>query len=250
MPRLRPILCATVFAGGVLALFKQPVVLLARYVSLHRRSLGQQAAVEKERSRIARDLHDDLGSRLTKIILLNELTLQRHMKPDLVCRQMQQSLATARQMIKSLDETVWAVNPRNDTLPQLLNYTGDFAVEFLQTAGMRCRIDFPHHLPERIVSSEIRHHLFLAVKEALNNIVRHAQATKVTLRAVITDESLRLAIEDDGRGFDPSSDSPFADGMKNMRWRMDEIGGVFRVESSPGKGTVVSFVCRWKQPGN
>jgi signal transduction histidine kinase len=95
------------------------------------------------------------------------------------------------------------------------------------------------------VSAEARHHIFLAVKEALNNIVRHASATTVSLRAVVSEKSLALIIEDDGQGFDVAPDDPAADGLRNMRQRMEEIGGTFTVESKSGKGTRISLVYPW-----
>jgi len=238
------------FKTGALSIFTLLVASLVRYVSFRRlrtklRLLEQQAALEKERSRIARDLHDDLGSRLTNIILLDELTLQHRTKPDQIVGHMQQSLVTARQMIKSLDETVWAVNPRNDTLPHLIYYIGEFAVEFLAAAGIRCRADLPQNVPQRAISSETRHHLFLAVKEALNNVVRHSHANEVQMRAVITKESIELTLEDNGRGFGKPPDDAFADGLRNMRQRMSEIGGEFKLETSPGNGTRVILICPW-----
>jgi signal transduction histidine kinase len=91
--------------------------------------------------------------------------------------------ATARQAVKSLDEIVWAVNPRNDTLGHLLDYAGQFALDYLRTVGIRCRLDFPEtEVPPYELSTDLRHNLFLVIKEALHNIFKHAGATEVWLR--------------------------------------------------------------------
>jgi signal transduction histidine kinase len=202
--------------------------------------------VEQERSRIARDLHDDLGSRVTQIVLLlNELALQNRVPPPGAPEHPLEISAAAQEIIQTLDETVWAVNPRNDTLPHLINYLSQFASEFLRAANVRCRLDFPEHPPARTLSAETRHHLFLAVKEALTNAVRHAHATEVWLRMVLNKDSLVLAIEDNGRGFERPPDDPSADGLRNMRQRLQEIGGRFEIESAPETGTKVTLTSVW-----
>lgn len=240
------------FQLAALAGFTFVVAAIARYVSHHRlrrklQVLQQQTALEQERSRIARDLHDDLGSRLTRMVLLNELVLQGRVAPE-ESRGHAQGISTAvRDIIQSLDETVWAINPRNDALPQLINYIGQFAVDFLKIAGVRCRLDLPDYPPARTVSAEVRHNLFLAVKEALNNAVRHGRPTEVWLRVSLTDTLLTLTIEDNGRGFSRPSGDPEADGLRNMRRRMEDIGGQFQIESTPGSGARVILTFPWQQ---
>jgi len=238
------------FQFAALVLFTTAVVGTARYISFRRlrlrlQELEHQAAVEKERTRIARDLHDDLGSRLTKISLLSELAFEQRAEPDKSGESVQQISATARQVVKSLDETVWAVNPRNDTLPHLISYIGQFAAEFLQTAGMRCRVDLLERPPQQPVSSEVRHNVFLTAKEAINNVVRHASASEVRLRTEVNEQWVTITIEDDGQGFAQPPDDAFADGLRNMRQRMEEIGGRLQVDSKPGAGTRISLVFPW-----
>ncbi len=171
--------------------FTAAVIAAVRYVSFRRlrermRLLEQQAVLDKERARIAKDLHDDLGASMTRMTLVLELALQRRPDPDAVIGTVQDGLVAAREAIKSLDAAVWAVNPANNTLPELVAYIGQFGMEFLQQAGIRCDLDVPDHPPERPVSAELRHSLFLIVKEALNNVVRHAQATEVRLQISLT----------------------------------------------------------------
>lgn len=228
-------------------LFTASVITVVRYVSFRRlrlklQVLEQQAALDKERSRIAKDIHDDLGGSLTQIKLLFELAQRKRTQPDKVDLLGQEGLATTRQIIKSLDEIVWAVNPRNDTLPHLIDYIGQFAIEFLARADIRCRVDLPDHPVEWHVSPEARHNLFLAVKEALNNVIRHAGADEVWLRVTVTDNLLILVIEDNGHGFERATPGQFADGLPNMNQRMAEIGGRSNIESKPGIGTRVSLI--------
>jgi signal transduction histidine kinase len=144
-----------------------------------------------------------------------------------------------------LDEIVWAINPSNDTLPHLINYLGQFAVEFLRTASIRYRVDLPDTPPSKSVSSEVRHNLFLVVKESLNNIVRHAGATEASMVILVTDQSVTVIVEDNGRGFDDVAKNGEVNGLKNMRQRMVEIGGEFELKTIPGAGTRLSFSGPW-----
>lgn len=238
------------FRLAVVAAFTLCVVAVVRYVSFRRlrarlHVLEQQAALQRERARIAKDIHDDLGANLTQIAYLGELANQDRGDPNLVGARIGKISATARQTVKSLDEIVWAVNPRNDTLAHLLDYAGQFTLDYLRTIGIRCRLDFPAEVAERELSTDLRHNLFLVIKEALHNIFKHANATEVWLRAAGDDGGLQVIIEDNGRGFASAPDDALADGLRNMRQRMAEINGTFRVESQPGSGTRVILWLPW-----
>jgi signal transduction histidine kinase len=229
------------FRSAVVLLFTTGIIAIVRYVSFRRlhaklRALEQQAALDKERSRIAKDIHDDLGGSLTQIKLLFELAQRRRAEPDKVESLGQEGLAATRQIIKSMDEIVWAVNPRNDSLPHLIDYLGQFAIEFLANADIRCRVDLPDRPVEWAVSPEARHNLFLAVKEALNNIIRHSGAGEVWLRVTATENILTITIEDNGHGIEKSA-GEFANGLSNMGQRMADIGGSSRIESGTENGT-------------
>lgn len=237
--------------------FRSAAVLAAAgavyYVAMRRmrarlQLVEQQAALDKERVRIARDLHDDLGTRLTRLVLLTGLVQRDTVVEEKREENLQKLSAMAKQVIKSLDETVWAVNPRNDTLAHLINYVGQFAVEFLQAAEIRCRPELPGHPPEGAVPARTRHNLFLTVKEALNNVVRHSRANEVRLRMTVDGDRLNLVIEDNGKGFGDcaSGGEGEADGLRNMRHRMEELGGKFRIESAPGAGTRMFLECPWR----
>ena len=209
------------------------------------RLLEQQAVLDKERARIIEDLQDDLGARMTQMTLVLELALQQHSEPDSVIGTVQDGLHAAREAIKSLDAAVWAVNPVNNTLPELVAYIGQFGMEFLQRANIRCNLDLPDHPPERLVSAELRHSLFLIVKEALNNVVRHAQASEVHLRITITPDALDLLIADNGRGIKQKSADASGNGLRNMRQRAEELKAQFQIESAPDAGTKISVLYFW-----
>jgi ligand-binding sensor domain-containing protein/signal transduction histidine kinase len=207
----------------------------------------RQHAIELERSRIARDIHDDLGSHLTRITMLSESAGSQLDQPAEARAGLVRIYDTARELTRAMDEIVWAVNPRHDTVEGLANYLEKFALDLLSTAGIRCRLDFPEELPRWPLSSEVRHHLFLAFKEALHNVVKHAGAPDAIIELRIGAGTLELAVKDDGHGFQPGALNPSqnrvsgGNGLENMRRRLDKVGGSCEIHSAPGQGTRVVF---------
>ncbi len=200
-------------------------------------ALEQQQAVERERVRIARDMHDQLGAGLTQIGLLGEFARRDARKGQPAGDHTEKICDAARELAQTLDEIVWMVNPRNDTLHKLGVYLAAYAEEFFQAASIRCRIDIPPGLPEIPLSAELRHNLFLVVKEALNNVVKHSKATEVWLRLALEDDRLAIVIEDNGVGFAMDAADLSRNGLCNMVARMEEIEGTFRISSHPNNGT-------------
>lgn len=234
-------------AGGLALLAGVAGAALALERSRSRRRLERlemQRAVDAERQRIARDIHDDLGSGLTEIILLSDsLDQDLHSIPagrKMVC----EIAARARSLTRAMDEVVWAINPRNDTLEGLVIYLSKFAQDYLKRANLRCRWHVPLEVPELRLSAEVRHSLFLACKEALHNVVKHAAATEVSVGLELTEGGFTLSIEDNGRGFAADGPPGPGNGLANMRQRLKELGGQCRVASSPGRGTRVVFALR------
>ncbi len=210
---------------------------LRRQLQLHE----QQQALEKERSRIARDLHDQLGANLTQVALLGEMAEADKNAPAEVESHAQQISQTARETTRALDEIVWAVNPSNDTLEGLVNYACKYAQEYLALAGLRYRADVPAQLPPAAIPPEVRHNVFLAFKEAVNNVVKHAQASEVWIRLRLEPGRFTLSIEDNGHG--PGGlDSKAArtrNGLRNMRRRMEDLNGEFSIGPGSQGGTQV-----------
>ncbi len=232
------------FRFGAAALLLVTVAVAVRMVErarMRRRlaRLETQQAMERERARIARDLHDDIGSGLTEILLLGELASRSESPPEELRRQVQAMTEKVRQLAAAMDEVVWTVNPRNDSLPRLASYLCDRAREFFRPTAIACRIDVPDNLPELPISAAQRHHLLLAVKEALHNAARHSGAREVWLRLRCQDGQLQVTIEDDGRGLETTART--GDGLTNMRTRLETLGGRAEVQNRPQGGTLVRF---------
>ena len=235
----------TWFRGSVLALLVGALVAAVRYATWRKMQMQlelmkQQRAVELERSRIARDIHDDLGANLTQIALLSELAQADLGQPAQARSHLEQIFTTAGAVARQLDEIVWAISPANDTLEEFASYVSKFAQDYLRVAGIRCRLEVPESLPKYPMSSAQRHDLFLAAKEALHNVVKHAQADEVWLRLKIEQGALALEIEDNGKGVGQGAEArPRGHGLANMRNRLGHVGGSFAQQSRPGLGTLV-----------
>ncbi len=198
-------------------------------------------ALDQERARIANDLHDDLGANLTQIIFLSaRVEVARHDGQD-ATRWFDLIPATARRTIQSLDEIVWAINPRHDSLESLANYLSHFAQEYLTLANLGCVLEVPMVLPSLPLSAEVRHNLLLATREALQNSVTHGAATEVKLTLKLDDEGMTIIIADNGQGFDLNSVSANGNGLRNIERRLEAIGGRREISTRPGQGTVVTL---------
>ena len=222
------------------------IIAVVHYLStqrLHRQleRLRQQEALEKERARIARDIHDQLGASLTQVALLGEFVESDKDSPAEVEAHARQISQTARDTTRVLDEIVWTVNPSNDTLDGLITYICKYAQEYLAVAGVRYRLDVPDHLPVAPILPELRHNVFLASKEAVTNVVRHAKATAVWIRLRLEPSAFILEIEDNGRGLDglDAKAAESRNGLQNMRKRMEDSGGGFTIGPGSQGGTLV-----------
>jgi ligand-binding sensor domain-containing protein/signal transduction histidine kinase len=199
--------------------------------------LEQQHGIEKERTRIAQDMHDDLGARLSEILLLSNLSQKPAAKPDEIKAQLTRIAHATHDLVDNLDAIVWAVNPRNDSFNRFVFYLYEYVPRYLETTSIRCLFDVPQPLMTTPLSSTIRHDLFLVLKEALNNVVKHALATEVRLSLRIEDDALIMILADNGHGFSAANRSLFGNGLNNMRDRIEKMGGSFELESETGKGT-------------
>ncbi len=234
----RGIVAALLLGGGGWGVRFVAVRRLRR--KLHR--LEEINALEQERTRIAQDIHDELGANLTRIGLLTEVGQKHRDHPDQVADSLGKISATARDAVRAMDAIVWAVNPRNDSLDHFANYISQYAEEFFRPTAMRCRLDIPSDLPEHHLSTEARHQLFLAMKEALNNVVRHSGASEVWLRLSMENDELKLTIADNGHGIltSPTPDGDH-DGLGNIRQRVEALGGRFELKSDASSGTSLLF---------
>lgn len=216
------------------------LVVLARNRRQIRR-LEQLQALAAERTRIARDLHDDLGAGLTQVVLLSDRARGESGGPDRGMPHLDQVSSVSRRLARSLDEIVWAINPKNDALEDSLSFVCKSAQDFLRTAGIACRLDWPEELSAGTLSSARRHQLYLAVREVLNNVVKHAAATEVRMRLAVSASDLIVEIRDNGRGFVVPSQGAHSSrhGLDGMAGRMAAVGGNMEIASEPGHGATV-----------
>lgn len=208
-----------------------------------------QRFLQMERARIARDIHDDLGAQLTQLVLQGEVA-QREQPADSQARaQFNQICERAREISRAMGEVVWAVNSRRDTVRDFVTYVCKFATTFLADTAIRCRLDLEQEIPALHFDLPTRRNLFLAVKEALNNVARHSGADELFLRIRYSGERLIVIVEDNGHGFDPVRIHAGGNGVENMIQRMAETGGICNIVSQPGAGCVVTFVLQLKHTG-
>ncbi len=206
-----------------------------RQIAEHHREL------EKERTRVAHDLHDELGAGLTEAGILTSLVKNPGVAPEKKEGYLDQLAEVCRSLVTGLDEIVWAVNPRYDSAADLAGYFSLFAQRFLGLAGITCRLKISESLEQQPLDSHRRHDLFLAFKEALNNIARHSGAKEVHLAIAVEERILQVTLSDDGRGFDPSATAMGSDGVMSMKERLAKLGGSCQINSSHGAGTTVAF---------
>jgi len=205
------------------------------------RHAEQERALGRERERIARDLHDELGSLLTRISLLSGLVRADQDHPAQVETHALKIAQSADLTVRALEEIVWAVRPGSDTLQSLVEYIAHFANELFDGNATRCRLDLPPDLPALPLPPDVRHNIFLIVKEALTNALKHAGAKEVRVATKANDHTIEIVVEDDGGGFTPSDHTVPGkrNGLGNMRQRAASIGGQLEVTSAAGTGTKI-----------
>jgi signal transduction histidine kinase len=227
-----------------------------RRLQQHLKRLEQERVLERERTRIAQDLHDIMGAKLCRISFLSEHARRSDGVPVELQEEMCAISDDSREVLQSLDEMVWAVNPQKDTLDHVVSYIGQYAQEYFQKTGIECELEIPDRVPVQPLSSQSRHHLFLAVHEALTNILKHSGATRARIAMACRSADFEIVISDNGSGFDPtstesrssSSAAGFCNGLGNMRRRLGELGGHCVIESQLGHGTTIRFMLFFDDP--
>lgn len=213
-------------------------IYLMMQLAMHSRA---QRLLYLERARIARDIHDDLGARLTQLLLTGE-EAQSKLPPESEARgQFDQMCDGARNVLGAIDEVVWVVNSQRDTLSDFVIYICKYAEAFLRAAQVRCRFDIQRELPGLPLDLPFRRNLLLTIKEALSNSVKHSGASEVSVRMRLHGKALITVVEDNGRGFEAGSANPLRHGLANMAGRMEDLGGQCRVVSAPGEGCRIEF---------
>ncbi|KAF0200280.1 MAG: hypothetical protein FD170_3635 [Bacteroidetes bacterium] len=205
------------------------------------KALEQEHAIEKERLRISKDMHDEVGASLTRISILSEIARSQQQEPEKSQNAIQQISEIAGNVVDELSEIIWAMNPKNDSLDNFAAYIRRYASTYLEPTPAVVKFHFPEDVPALHMPAELRRNMFLIIKEALHNIVKHAKAGHVVITLQINKKHLNMILKDDGDGFSEEMLTGTGNGLINMRRRMEECGGTFRIVSGKGKGTEIDF---------
>jgi signal transduction histidine kinase/ligand-binding sensor domain-containing protein len=201
-----------------------------REQSLH---IEKQDALTQERNRIAGEMHDDLGGGLTSIRMLSSRVQKNIDNPEMQ-GQVDKIAHYSQELVQKMGEIIWAMNSNFDTVGNLIAYIRRYAVEFLDLSGLRYHIREPEEALDFAISGERRRNIYLAVKESLHNVVKHANAERVSISFEIKNENLVVQVQDDGKGIDPEKVNEFGNGLHNMRKRLRDIGGEMLTENRDG----------------
>jgi signal transduction histidine kinase len=189
-------------------------------------------AQQEERNRISADMHDDLGAGMTTIRLYSELAKTR--LGDTHIPEIEKISSSANELLNKMNAIIWSMSSSNDSLGNMIAYIRSYSLEYFENTGVSCKISLPEGLPNIVVSGEIRRNVFLVVKEALNNILKHAGATEVNITLERVPDGLKLFIHDNGTGIDFEKLRQFGNGLKNMKKRMDDVNIHFSIENKNG----------------
>jgi signal transduction histidine kinase len=232
------------FYASVTILVLGVVIAATRSVAQRRlnrklRELEKQQAVMHERERISKDIHDDLGSGLSKISILSELAKHSKTGDDFTLRQLSKISDASHELIDNLGELIWSHNPANDSLKKLLWYIREHLGPVFDGTEMHFTITIPELSPDKDIPAEWRRNVFLITKEALHNVLKHSKATEVTLSFTVVTDRLQLTVTDNGCGFDVNQKSRSGNGLTNIRKRVEACRGLLHIDSKPGMGTRV-----------
>ncbi len=207
--------------------------------NLYKLELERQTLLEKERLRISKDMHDEVGSSLTKIALMSDIAYKEIDNKEIIKQSIEKISRISREVIDNISEIIWAINPKNDKLDNFAAYIREYTSSFLEGTNITANFEFLENIPLINLSAEYRRNLFLVVKEALNNVVKHSGANKVVLSINLNDHLITIAIKDNGAGFNTAQQSGFGNGLTNMQKRISEIESQVEIKSSEGKGTEI-----------
>ena len=232
------LLISACFIGLIILLVRQ---IIQRRLKEQLREFEKQQAVLRERERISKDMHDDLGSGLSRIAIQSDL-LKHKLKQNENAEQHAEKIVTAsRELVDNLSEIVWAMNPRHDSLQSLLAYLREFAVDLFEDSPTRCIFELPETLPTTNLPSEIRRNTYLILKEALNNVLKYAQAPEVRVEVKQESPMLIFTVTDNGKGFTSGQTRTFGNGLNNMHKRARAMGAELVVDTNPGQGTRITL---------
>ncbi|HRY33889.1 MAG TPA: histidine kinase [Bacteroidales bacterium] len=234
----------------VLSLLSRRIVAMFHTSALYLRDMERQMMLERERTRIAEDMHDEVGASLTKISILSDMARSTAASGGQPVQWLHQISEISRRVIEEMNQVIWALNPKNDSLAGLIAYLRRYAGEYFEDSPVKCRFDLPDSLPDIDLRVELRRNIYLVVREALHNVVRHSKAMEVVISLDVNMEGFSIGIRDDGIGFEPDKIARPGNGIFNMRKRMEQIGGQIIINSLPGRytGIVLRMPLNVKEP--
>ena len=224
--------------GGLILFVFLIWLTVQKYVDMNKQIITSQ---EIERRRIARDLHDEIGPRLTEIKIISERVKHNSIPGKFLEEKMEELSSASDSIVSSFREIVWALNPTNNTLEELATYLGQCTSDFLGKTDIRCRLNMASELPDVRISYEVRRDVIMAVKEALNNAVKHAEASILTLTLSYENRNLKIKITDDGIGFNLNDVRQFGNGLRNIRHRIEGDNGKVDITRGTNSGTTVAI---------
>jgi signal transduction histidine kinase len=225
----------------VLSLIAKRVIALFQTANLYQKDLDRQLMLERERARIAKDMHDDIGAGLTKIAMISEARAKVTEPDEGSNERLTKVATTARDMINRLNVIVWALNPRYDNLDSLISYARRYFGEFLENFGVGFKMEVPDSIPDLSISPDYRRNAFYAWQEAIHNAVKHSHCSEINIFMKIDQNKMLVTITDNGKGFNQANAGSGGNGLLNMKRRAEDLGGSFEIKSFPGGGTTVLF---------
>jgi signal transduction histidine kinase len=201
------------------------------------KQMAVMAAKQEERNRISADMHDELGSGVTAIRLMSEIMKSR-LKGDVI-PELEKISNSANELLGKMNTIIWTMKSSNDTLESLIAYIRAHAIEYFDSTPIECRVQVPAVIPQADVSGEKRRNIFLSIKEALNNAMKHSQASLIQISITASENWLVIRVADNGVGIDAENLRRFGNGLNNMRRRMESIDGTFKIES--GGNCILTF---------
>jgi two-component system NarL family sensor kinase len=226
--------------AGIVLLSALVAFLLYNRQKFRQRQLQEKAVLDaefKERMRIARDVHDDLGSGLSRISLMASLA-ERKVTGDHQ-KDIRSIAGISKELVDNMRDLVWVLNPDNTTMDHLLARIREYCGDYCEEAGISAEVVFPDKRPGLKIARGAQRNLFLTVKEAIHNTVKHAQATSIKIQIAYNDGGVRISITDNGKGFGSNRQHSAGNGLKNMRHRIESLGGSFDLTSDGVNGTSI-----------
>jgi signal transduction histidine kinase len=222
------------------------LIFTVRYLAIRKlkqrlQELEYQQKLDHERERISKDMHDEVGSSLTRIAILSELAKKKIEAKAGGKEQVEEIADSSRKVIDNIGEIIWAINPRNDTLENLIAYARQYVANFCELSTIHCVFDLPAQIPAVSLSAEFRRNIFLVIKEAITNIFKHAHASEVLFKIRFNHNRMTIDIADNGRGFSMGELPIFGNGLSNMKKRVEQLSGILTIISGPGEGTKIQI---------